>query len=157
MASAVFEAAAEDRYTGITITVLPGVTAAQAVAARAGAPLGGDYAVLSLSDRLKPWPLIEERLRAVAAADLVLAIYNPASRSRRDQIGAAQRILLEHRDPATPVVVGRDIGRNGESVATTTLADLDPRTIEMNCLLIVGSSQTRITPGGRVWTSRSHP
>ena len=157
MASAVFEAAADDRYTGITITVLPGVTAAQAVAARAGAPLGGDYAVLSLSDRLKPWPLIEERLRAVAAADLVLAIYNPASRSRRDQIGAAQRILLEHRDPATPVVVGRDIGRNGESVATTTLADLDPRTIEMNCLLIVGSSQTHVAPGGRVWTSRSYP
>ena len=157
MASAVFEAAADDRYTGITITVLPGVTAAQALAARAGAPLGGDYAVLSLSDRLKPWPLIEERLRAVAAADLVLAIYNPASRSRRDQIGAAQRILLEHRDPATPVVVGRDIGRNGESVATTTLADLDPRTIEMNCLLIVGSSQTHVAPGGRVWTSRSHP
>jgi precorrin-2 C20-methyltransferase/precorrin-3B C17-methyltransferase len=64
---------------------------------------------------------------------------------------------LEHRDPATPVVVGRDIGRNGESVATTTLADLDPRTIEMNCLLIVGSSQTRVAPGGRVWTSRSYP
>ena len=90
MASAVFEAAADDRYAGITITVLPAVTAAQAVAARAGAPLGGDYAVLSLSDRLKPWPVIEERLRAVAAADLVLAIYNPASRSRRDQIGEAR-------------------------------------------------------------------
>ena len=157
MASAVFEAAADDRYGSIRITVLPGVTAAQAVAARSGAPLGGDYAVVSLSDRLKPWPVIEERLRAVAAADLVLAIYNPASRSRRDQIGAAQRILLEHRDPGTPVVVGRDIGRAGESLATTTLADLDPVTIDMGCLLIVGSSQTHVAPDGRVWTSRSHP
>jgi precorrin-2 C20-methyltransferase / precorrin-3B C17-methyltransferase len=127
------------------------------VAARAGAPLGGDYAVISLSDRLKPWPVIEERLRAVAAADLVLAIYNPASRSRRDQIGAAQRILLERRDPATAVVVGRDIGRSGESLTTTTLTDLDPATIEMNCLLIVGSSQTRVAPDGRVWTARSYP
>jgi precorrin-2 C20-methyltransferase / precorrin-3B C17-methyltransferase len=156
MASAVFEAATDDRYARIPITVLPGVTAAQAVAARAGAPLGADYAVISLSDRLKPWPVIEERLRAVAAADLVLAIYNPASRSRRDQIGAAQRILLERRDPATAVVVGRDIGRSGESLTTTTLTDLDPATIEMNCLLIVGSSQTRVAPDGRVWTARSY-
>jgi len=157
MASAVFEAATDDRYARIRIKVLPGVTAAQAVAARAGAPLGGDYAVISLSDRLKPWPVIEGRLRAVAAADLVLAIYNPASRSRRDQIGAAQRILLEHRDPAIAVVVGRDIGRPGESLTTTTLTDLDPATIEMNCLLIVGSSQTRVAPDGRVWTARSYP
>jgi precorrin-2 C20-methyltransferase/precorrin-3B C17-methyltransferase len=157
MASAVFEAAADDRYAGITITVLPGVTAAQAVAARAGAPLGGDYAVLSLSDRLKPWPVIEERLRAVAAADLVLAIYNPASQGRRDQIGAARRILLEQRDPATPVVVGRNVGRPGEGLAITTLADLDPATIDMGCLLIIGSSQTHVAPDRRVWTSRSHP
>jgi precorrin-2 C20-methyltransferase/precorrin-3B C17-methyltransferase len=155
MASAVFEAAADDRYAGITITVLPAVTAAQAVAARAGAPLGGDYAVLSLSDRLKPWPVIEERLRAVAAADLVLAIYNPASQSRRDQIGEARRILLEQRDPATPVVVGRNVGRPGESLAITTLDDLDSATIDMSCLLIVGSSQTHVAPDGRVWTSRS--
>ena len=154
MASAVFEAAADDRYAGITITVLPAVTAAQAVAARAGAPLGGDYAVLSLSDRLKPWPVIEARLRAVAAADLVLAIYNPASQSRRDQVGKARRILLELRDPATPVVVGRNVGRPGESLAITTLEDLDPATIDMSCLLIVGSSQTHVDPEGRVWTSR---
>jgi precorrin-2 C20-methyltransferase/precorrin-3B C17-methyltransferase len=157
MASAVFEAAADDRYAGVGITVLPGVTAAQAVAARAGAPLGGDYAVLSLSDRLKPWELIEQRLGMIAAADLVLAIYNPASRSRRDQIEKARRILLEQRGPATPVVVGRDVGRPHEALTTTTLADLDPTTIEMNCLLIVGSSQTRVARDGRVWTSRSHP
>jgi precorrin-2 C20-methyltransferase/precorrin-3B C17-methyltransferase len=157
MASAVFEAAADERYGDITITVLPGVTAAQAVAARAGAPLGGDYAVLSLSDRLKPWSLIEERLRALAAADLVLAIYNPASRSRRDQIGEARRILLAHRDAGTPVVVGRNVGRANEDLMITTLDALDPLTIDMSCLLIVGSSQTRVDSAGRVWTPRSHP
>ena len=80
--------------------MLPGVTAAQAVAARAGAPLGGDFAVLSLSDRLKPWTVIETRLRAAAAADLVLAIYNPASRSRTTRSAGAQELLLEHRAPA---------------------------------------------------------
>ena len=132
----------------------PGVTAAQAVAAKAGAPLGGDFAVLSLSDRLKPWALIEQRLRAVAAADLVLAIYNPASRSRRDQIHRARDILLEVRDRQTPVVVGRHVGRPDEDVSVTTLADLDPSTIDMSCLLIIGSSQTSVGSGG-VWTRRS--
>ena len=154
MASAVFEAAEAERYAEVAITVLPGVTAAQAVAAKAGAPLGGDYAVLSLSDRLKPWAVIEQRLRAVAAADLVLAIYNPASRSRRDQIHRARDVLLEVRDRQTPVVVGRHVGRPDEDVSVTTLADLDPSTIDMGCLLIIGSSQTSIGSGG-VWTRRS--
>ena len=106
MASAVFEAADDDRYAQVTITVLPGVTAAQAVAARAGAPLGGDYAVVSLSDRLKPWSVIERRLRAIAEADLVLAIYNPASRTRREQIVRA-------REPAARVPSARNAGRRG--------------------------------------------
>ena len=154
MASAVFEAAAAPCYAEVAITVLPGVTAAQAVAAKAGAPLGADFAVLSLSDRLKPWALIEQRLRAVAAADLVLAIYNPASRSRRDQIHRARDILLEVRDRRTPVVVGRHVGRPDEDLSVTTLADLDPDTIDMSCLLIIGSSQTSVGTGG-VWTRRS--
>ncbi len=154
MASAVFEAAEATRYADVAVTVLPGVTAAQAVAAKAGAPLGGDYAVLSLSDRLKPWTLIEQRLRAVAAADLVLAIYNPASRSRRDQIRRAREILLEFRDRRTPVVVGRHVGRPEEDLSVTTLAELDPDTIDMSCLLIIGSSQTSVGSGG-VWTRRS--
>jgi precorrin-2 C20-methyltransferase / precorrin-3B C17-methyltransferase len=156
MASAVFEAAADDRYAAVKVTVLPGVTAAQAVAARAGAPLGGDYAVLSLSDRLKPWPFIEQRLRAIAAADLVLAIYNPASQSRRGQIAEARRILLDCRDSATPVVIGRDVGRPRESLSITTLADMDPEIIDMSCLIIVGSSQTTLMPDGSVWTRRSY-
>ncbi len=156
MAAAVFEAAEEDRYAAIKITVLPGVTAAQAVAARAGAPLGGDYAVVSLSDRLKPWSVIERRLRAVVEADLVLAIYNPASRTRREQIVRARELLLEFRPSDTPVVVGRNVGRDGEDLIVTTLEAFDPDSIDMSCLLIIGSSQTRFGHGATVWTSRSH-
>ena len=154
MASAVFEAQqSADRFADVHVEVLPGVTAAQAVAARAGAPLGGDYAVVSLSDRLKPWELVEQRLHAVGAADLVLAVYNPASRSRREQVARLKLILLEHRGDETPVVIGRDVGRDGEQLEVTTLAGLDPDSIDMRCLLIIGSSRTTAGPGG-VWTSR---
>jgi precorrin-2 C20-methyltransferase / precorrin-3B C17-methyltransferase len=154
MASAVFEAAAGDeRFADVAVEVLPGVTAAQAVAARAGAPLGGDYAVISLSDRLKPWSLVEQRLHAVGAGDLALAIYNPASRSRREQVARLRAVMLEHRAPSTPVVVGRSVGRPGECLDVTTLAQLDPDSIDMTCLLIIGSSRTTAAPGG-VWTSR---
>jgi precorrin-2 C20-methyltransferase/precorrin-3B C17-methyltransferase len=154
MASAVFEAADDPLYDEVGIRVLPGLSAVQAVAARAGAPIGGDFAVLSLSDRLKPWSLVEQRLRAVADADLVLAIYNPASRSRTTQVADAQKVLLEHRSPDTVVVVGRDVGRAEESLTVTTLAELDPATIDMKCLIIVGASGTRVTASGRVWTPR---
>ena len=103
MASAAFEAVAADpAYASVRVTVLPGVTAAQAVAARAGAPLGGDYMVLSLSDRLKSWEVIERRLRAAATADLAIALYNPASRSRTTQVAEARALLLEHRSPSHP-------------------------------------------------------
>lgn len=152
MAAAVYEAA-ED-FPNIDIRVLPGVSAMQAVAARAGAPIGADFAVVSLSDRLKPWPVIEKRLHAIGEADLVLAVYNPASRSRVTQVAEMQKILLEHRSPDTVVVVGRDVGRDEESLTVTTLAELEASTIDMKCLLIVGSSTTRVTDGGRVWTPR---
>ena len=154
MASAVYEAAEDPGYADVPIRVLPGVTAAQAVAARAGAPLGADYAVLSLSDRRKPWSVIEDRLRAAAAADLVIAIYNPASRTRITQVKEAKEILLAIRDAKTPVVVGRDVGRSGEELIVTNLGDLDPDSIDMHCLLIIGASRTRVSPSG-VWTSRS--
>jgi precorrin-2 C20-methyltransferase/precorrin-3B C17-methyltransferase len=154
MASAVFEAAGDPPYAEIPIRVLPGVSAVQAVAARAGAPIGADFAVLSLSDRLKPWSVVERRLRAVAEADLVLAVYNPASRSRTEQIVQAQKLLLEHRSADTVVVVGRDIGRAEESLVVTTLAQLDAESIDMKCLLIVGASTTRRTTSGQVWTPR---
>ena len=157
MASAIFEAAEDAAYATVPIRVLPGLSAVQVVAARAGAPIGGDFAVMSLSDRLKPWDLIEKRLRAVAEADLVLAIYNPASRSRTTQVADAQRVLLAHRSPDTVVIVGRDVGRAEESLTVTTLGDLDPQTIDMKCLLIVGASGTRVTPAGQAWTPRSTP
>jgi precorrin-2 C20-methyltransferase/precorrin-3B C17-methyltransferase len=155
MASAAFEAVADDpAYASVRVTVLPGVTAAQAVAARAGAPLGGDYMVMSLSDRLKSWQVIERRLRAAAAADLVIALYNPASRSRTTQVAEARALLLEHRPPTTPVVIGRDVGRPGEELVLTTLGELDPAVVDMRCLLIIGSAGTSVT-GDQVWTRRS--
>ncbi len=153
MASAVFEAAEDPAYADVAVRVLPGVSAVQAVAARAGAPVGADFAVVSLSDRLKPWSVVERRLRAVAAADLVLAVYNPGSRSRTHQVAAAREVLLAERDPDTVVVVGRDVGRAEESLTVTTLADLDPATVDMKCLLLVGASSTRVSPAG-VWTPR---
>ncbi len=161
MATAVLEAAEQDAYADVPVRVLPGVTAANAAAARVGAPLGHDYAVLSLSDRLKPWEVIAGRLRAAAAADLVLALYNPGSRSRTWQVGKAREVLLEHRAPDTPVVVARDVGGDGERVRTVPLAELDPDQVDMRTLLLVGSSQTRTFTGAdgsaRVWTPRRYP
>ena len=154
MAAAVFEAAEDAAYADVPIRVLPGLSAVQVVAARAGAPVGGDFAVMSLSDRLKPWAVVEQRLRAVAEADLVLAVYNPRSRSRTTQVADMQRILLEHRSPDTVVVVGRDVGRAEESLTVTTLGGLDPETVDMKCLLIVGASGTRTTAAGQAWTPR---
>jgi precorrin-2 C20-methyltransferase/precorrin-3B C17-methyltransferase len=156
MAAAVFEAAADPEHpehADVPIRVLPGMSAVQAVAARAGAPIGADFAVVSLSDRLKPWTVVERRLRAIAEADLVLAIYNPASRSRIEQVAVARDVLLEHRKPDTVVIVGRDVGRAEESLTVTTLAELDPGSIDMKCLLIVGASSTRVSRAG-VWTPR---
>ncbi|MFJ2348349.1 precorrin-2 C(20)-methyltransferase [Streptomyces antimycoticus] len=161
MATAVLEAASEDPYREVPVRIVPGMTAAHAAAARAGAPLGHDYAALSLSDRLKPWEVIAGRLRAAAAADLVLALYNPGSRSRVWQVGKARELLLEHRAPDTPVVLGRDIGGPGERVRIVRLADLDPADVDMRTILLVGSSQTRTVRRGDgtevVWTPRRYP
>ncbi|MGI5284601.1 precorrin-3B C(17)-methyltransferase [Nonomuraea polychroma] len=155
MASAVLEAAAD--FPDVPVRVVPGLTAAQAVASRVGAPLGHDYCVLSLSDLLKPWEVVAGRLTAAAEADLVLAIYNPASRSRTWQVAAARDLLLEHRDTTTPVVIGRNVGGEHESVTVTTLGELDPAQVDMRCLLIVGSSTTRVTDRGVVYTPRRYP
>ncbi|MER7000402.1 precorrin-2 C(20)-methyltransferase [Streptomyces sp. NPDC000410] len=161
MATAVLEVAAQEPYADVPVRVLPGVTAANAAAARAGAPLGHDYATISLSDRLKPWEVIAERLRAAALADLVLALYNPGSRSRTWQVAKARELLLEHRAPDTPVVVARDVGGAEESVRIVSLAELDPAVVDMRTLLLVGSSQTRKVRRGAgeeiVWTPRTYP
>ncbi len=159
MASAVVEVAAARGTAGPVVRVLPGVTAAQAVASRVGAPLGHDYAVLSLSDRLKPWSVIEARLAAAAGADLAIAIYNPASRERRWQVGAARDVLLRHRAPETPVVVARDVGGPAEAVSVVTLGTFDPDVVDMRTLLIIGSSSTTTYDGPAgpvVFTSRRH-
>jgi precorrin-2 C20-methyltransferase / precorrin-3B C17-methyltransferase len=146
MAAAVLEQAVTggERWAGVPVTVLPGITAAQAVAARAGAPLGHDYCVLSLSDRLKPWSVIADRVEHAAAADLVLALYNPASRSRTWQLTAVAELILRHRDPATPVILGRSVGRDGEQVQVITLAELGAADVDMSTLVIVGSSATKV-------------
>jgi precorrin-2 C20-methyltransferase/precorrin-3B C17-methyltransferase len=160
MATAVLEVACEPRFAGVPVRVLPGVSAAQAVASRIGAPLGHDYCVISLSDRLKPWSVIERRLIAAAEADLVVAIYNPGSRSRTHQVGAARDVLLKHRGPNTPVVIGRDVGGTEENVRTVRLADLDPSDVDMRTLLIVGSSRTQaVERNGQtvVFTPRRYP
>jgi len=157
MATAVLEEAKQ--WPGVQVRVIPAMTAAQAVASRVGAPLGHDYAVISLSDRLKPWDVIAARLTAAARADLVLAIYNPASKSRTWQVGAMRDLLLEHRDPGTPVVIGRDVSGPHEEVKVVRLADLDPADVDMRCLLIIGSSQTQwyTDDGDRVFTPRRYP
>ena len=154
MAAAVLEEAKQ--WPDVPVRVIPAMTAAQAVASRVGAPLGHDYAVISLSDRLKPWDVIAARLRAAAQADLVLAIYNPASTRRTWQVAAMRDLLLTYRDPGTPVVVGRDVSGRGEDVRVVRLADLDPATVDMRCLLIVGSSQTQWYDD-RVFTPRRYP
>jgi precorrin-2 C20-methyltransferase/precorrin-3B C17-methyltransferase len=151
---------AAERWAGVEVVVLPGVSAAQAAAARAGAPLGHDFCVISLSDRLKPWEVVVDRLVAAARADLAIAIYNPRSNARPWQVGAARDVLLEHLPPGTPVVVGRDVGGAGERIAVTTLAELDPEQVDMRTLLIIGSSATRVVTRGAttaVFTPRRHP
>ena len=161
MATAVLEVSEDPQWKDVPVRIVPGLTAAQAVASRVGAPLGHDFCIISLSDRLKPWEVIAARLTAAASADLVIALYNPASKSRREQLVHARELLLVHRAPQTPVVVGRDVGGPTESVRVTTLGDLDPATIDMRCLLIVGSSQTRSTVRADgtplVYTPRHYP
>ena len=156
MAAAVLEVAAAD-FPDVPVRVLPGITAAQAVASRVGAPLGHDFCILSLSDVLKPWDVVVDRLRHAAQADLVIALYNPRSKARPQQLFDARQALLEVRSPDTVVVVGRDVGGPEESTTVTTLGDFDPGTVDMRCLVMIGSTQTRVTPTGQVYTSRTYP
>jgi cobalt-precorrin 5A hydrolase/precorrin-3B C17-methyltransferase len=156
MAAAVFEAIdfdAKPEWEGIDIRVAPGISAMQAAAAAIGAPLGHDFCVISLSDILKPWEVIEQRISAAAAADLVMAFYNPISKQRVWQLKRAIEILLETRDAKTPVVLGRNLGRSGQSVRVCTLGEFQPEDADMRTLVIVGSSQTRIIPRkfGDIW------
>ncbi len=162
MASPVLEAAASDeRFAGVPVGIVAGITAAQAVASVAGAPLGHDYVMMSLSDRLKPWDVIARRLTAAARGDFAIAIYNPASASRRQQLIDARELLLANRDAGIPVVIGRAVGTDEQEVTVTTLGELDPAQVDMRCLLIIGSSQSRVvrdaSGAARVITPRTYP
>jgi cobalt-precorrin 5A hydrolase/precorrin-3B C17-methyltransferase len=142
----------------LTLSVVPGISALQAAAARVGAPLGHDFAVISLSDLLTPWAQIERRLAAAARGDFVLALYNPRSQRRTRQLESARRILLRHRRPDTPVVLARNLGRAGEQVTLGTLARFDARAVDMLTLVLVGSRSTRVLAGEppRLYTPRGY-
>ena len=156
MASLLFELldgeACNQSWRGIELAVEPGISALQAAAARAGAPIGHDFCAISLSDLLTPWPVIARRLRAAAEADFVVALYNPASRQRRSRLAEARNILATHRRLDCPVVVARNLGREGERVDVTTLAGFDAEAVDMLTVIVVGNSQTRrLEQGGRAW------
>jgi cobalt-precorrin 5A hydrolase / precorrin-3B C17-methyltransferase len=161
LASLVFELIdREDRpaWRRVALSVVPGVSALQAAAARAGAPLGHDFCAISLSDLLTPWETIERRLAAAAAGDFVIALYNPRSARRATQLAAARTILLAHRAAGTPVAVARNLGRDDESLTLTTLAELDPEIVDMLTLVLIGNSETRLVPGRepRIYTPRGY-
>lgn len=142
----------------VEIAVVPGMTAALAASAVLGAPLTNDFASISLSDLLTPLPVIERRLSAVAAADLVVALYNPRSNTRTEPLDLALRILIESRGPQTLVGVVRDALRDGQQARVTTLGELaeQPETVDMSTILVVGNSLTRLI-GGRMVTPRGYP
>ncbi|APV39303.1 precorrin-3B C(17)-methyltransferase [Pseudomonas frederiksbergensis] len=161
MAAAVLEAlheSSEPSWHSVDLEILPGVSASLATAAQAGAPLGHDFCVMSLSDNLKPWAIIEKRLDLAAEADLALAFYNPISRARPWQLGQALEIVGRHRTPETVVVLGRDIGRPGQTLRVTTLGELTPDQVDMRTMVLIGSSTTCVFPraeGGEwVYTPR---
>ncbi|BCX65959.1 precorrin-3B C(17)-methyltransferase [Pseudomonas izuensis] len=161
MAAAVLEAlheSSDPAWHRVDLEILPGVSASLATAAQAGAPLGHDFCVISLSDNLKPWSIIEKRLDLAAQADLALAFYNPISRSRPWQLGQALDIVSRHREPQTPVVLGRDIGRPGQTLRVITLGQLTPDQVDMRTMVLIGSSTTCTFPradGGEwVYTPR---
>ena len=162
MAALVFElldSAGATPWARIAVTVIPGLSAMQLAAARAGAPLGHDFCTISLSDLLTPWPVIEARIRAAAAADFVVAFYNPVSRRRQSQLAQARDILLTQRSAETPVIVARNLARDGERIDILTLGALDPAALDMLSLVIIGSSESRaLHRGGRdhVYTPRGY-
>ena len=158
MAALVFERlerAAQPSWRRSEIVVLPGVSAMHGAAAMAGAPLGHDFCAISLSDLLTPWAVIEQRLRAAADGDFVVALYNPASYRRRRGLARAIDVLASKRRPDTPVVVARAVGRDEQSITVTCLRDLNQSSVDMMTLLIVGSTETRVCDG-YVYTPRGY-
>ncbi|WP_300072348.1 precorrin-3B C(17)-methyltransferase [uncultured Ruegeria sp.] len=146
MAAAVFEALENgpDTWRNIPIDVLPGITAMLAASARAGAPLGHDFCTINLSDNLKPWPLIEKRLRLAAQADFAMAFYNPRSKSRPEGFVKTLEILHEECEPERLILFARAVSRPDEAIRISTLAEATPDMADMQTVVIVGSSLTRV-------------
>jgi precorrin-3B C17-methyltransferase len=155
MAATVFEAveAGDPAWRALDIRVEPGVTAMLAAAAEAGAPLGGDFCAISLSDNLKAWSTIERRLRAAAESDFVIALYNPASKARPRQLARALDLLRGIKAADTVVLFVRAAGTQEARVVAATLGTADPNGADMRTLVIVGASTTRRV-GRWVYTPR---
>ncbi len=143
MAGVVLEAAAFEKAE-VPIEIVPGVTAATVAASKLGAPLVTDFAVISLSDLLTPWELIEKRLNAAASADFVIVLYNPQSLGRKKHLAKAHEILLSYRKPGTPVGIVKQAGREGEASVVTTLKAMLDCDVDMVSTIIVGNSTTRV-------------
>jgi cobalt-precorrin 5A hydrolase / precorrin-3B C17-methyltransferase len=156
MAAAIFEVLdtqMHPTWETVEVQVCPGISAMQAAAAQVGAPLGHDFCAISLSDILKSWSVIVQRITAAATADLAIAFYNPVSKTRTWQLAEAKQILLQFRQPQTPVVLARNLGRPGQAVQVIPLGDLQPEAVDMRTVVLVGSSQTRLVarPDGQCW------
>ena len=156
MATLVYEVMAchdDPAVPRVEITVAPGISAFQAAAAKAGAPIGHDFCTISLSDLLTPWEVIERRLHAAAEGDFVVAFYNPKSQRRTTQIVRAMEILGGHRPPDTPVIIASSLGRPEENIRVRPLSEFDPDEVDMLTLVMVGSSETRVleTGDGKSW------
>ncbi len=142
-------------YPEVEVCVVPGVTAALAGAAVLGAPLGHDFAVVSLSDLLTPWEVIEKRLLGAAMADFVICLYNPSSKKRADYLEKACRILMEYKSPQTKCGYVRQIGRDGEDYQLCTLAELEEKKVDMFTTVFVGNASTKII-ANRLVTPRGY-
>lgn len=163
MAAAVCEAieAGPEEWRTIDVVMVPGITAMLAVAARLGAPLGNDFCTISLSDNLKPWAVIEKRVRLAAEAGFAMAFYNPISKARPWQLGRAFNMLAETLPKEIPVVFGKAVGREDEMLTITTLGEAQPDMADMSTCIIVGNAYTRVVPRtGKtplIYTPRSVP
>lgn len=155
MASVVCSAAAR-RKSAVEVSVIPGVSAFVAAAAKLGAPLGHDFCSVSLSDLLTPWRDIEKRIAAAARGDFVTVVHNPRSAGRYWQLSRLREIFLSEKDPETPVGIVRQVSREGEEARVTTLAGLDPGEVDMFSVLIIGNSRT-FTAGNKIITPRGAP
>jgi precorrin-3B C17-methyltransferase len=155
MAAAVLEAIEDGapEWRSLDVTVVPGISAMQGAAARLGAPLGHDFCAISLSDNLKPWSIVERRLRAAAEGDFVIALYNPASKARPERIHDAFALLRGAKPATTPVAFARAVGRDDERITLTMLSEADPGIADMSTVVLIGSSETRFIerPGKTPW------